>query len=61
MRKIYDLSEGAWDATVRPLVEWWGFGRIEKKPSIPSAAELRSLLTTVGFNKIEMTPIRALD
>ena len=25
-RRIYRLSEGAWDGTVNPLVDLWGFG-----------------------------------
>lgn len=51
-QKIFELSEGAWDATVGPLVDLWGFGSTEKKPTVPPADQLHSLRATVGFNRI---------
>jgi len=51
-RKIFELSGGAWDATVGPLVDLWGFGPTEKAPAVPPALRLDSLLAAVGFDKI---------
>ena len=31
-RKIHQLSEGAWDGTVNPLVDLWGFGPTQREP-----------------------------
>ena len=55
-RKIFDLSNGAWDATVAPLVDLWGFGPSGKTPSVPPPIQLQSVLATVGFNRIQITP-----
>jgi len=52
--RVFDLSGGAWDGTVMPLVDLWGFG--PKGPvSEPPAGELvRAGLEQVGFRKIEL-------
>jgi len=34
-RTIYRLSEGAWDGTVNPLVDLWGFRRTGRQNEIP--------------------------
>jgi thiamine biosynthesis lipoprotein len=51
---IYRLSEGAWDATVNPLVELWGFGSGPRKNKAPSQSEIAALLPDVGFSNIEI-------
>jgi FAD:protein FMN transferase len=51
---IYRLSEGAWDATVNPLVELWGFGPGPRKNKVPSQKEIDALLPDVGFSNIEV-------
>ena len=53
-RRIFELSGGAWDATVAPLVDLWGFGPPGKKPSIPSPARLQAVRKTVGFDNIDI-------
>ncbi|MBL6449818.1 FAD:protein FMN transferase [Fulvivirga sp. 29W222] len=50
-RSIYDLTEGAYDPTVMPLVNAWGFGP-EKKVEYDSAY-IDSLMQFVGFDKIK--------
>jgi thiamine biosynthesis lipoprotein len=55
-KKIHALSEGAWDATVAPLVDLWGFGPSGKTPAVPSAAQLQPILETVGFERIDVHP-----
>jgi thiamine biosynthesis lipoprotein len=53
-RKIYRLSEGAWDGTVNPLVDLWGFGPTQRQPQKPPAAEIKALLLKVGFDRIRI-------
>ena len=48
---VYDNTNGAFDPTVGPLVNIWGFG--PSGPELKDSVDIRNLLTTVGFNKIE--------
>ncbi len=51
--EVYQKSGGAFDPTVMPLVNYWGFGYTEKRPvtQVDSAA-VDSLLRFVGMNKV---------
>lgn len=49
-REMYKKSGGAYDPTIGPLVNAWGFGP-EKKSDMDSA-EVDSLLSIVGFDQI---------
>jgi thiamine biosynthesis lipoprotein len=51
---IYRLSEGAWDGTVGPLVDLWGFGRRGMRNDVPSPKEISKLLASVGFDNIRI-------
>jgi thiamine biosynthesis lipoprotein len=53
-RKIYQLSEGAWDGTVNPLVDLWGFGPTQRKIRMLPAGDIHALLPKVGFDHIEI-------
>ena len=53
-RKIHRLSEGAWDATVNPLVNLWGFGPTPKEPQIPAAGAIKAQLQYVGFDRLQI-------
>ena len=53
--RIYELSEGAWDGTVYPLVDLWGFGRTKKEKRVPLKKEIEDRLANVGFDKIEIS------
>jgi thiamine biosynthesis lipoprotein len=52
--KIFRLSQGAWDGTVDPLVNLWGFGRTDRKNKIPSKQEISEHLADIGFDNIEV-------
>ena len=52
-RRIYELSGGAWDGTVYPLVDLWGFGRTKKEKQVPQKKEIEDRLANVGFGKID--------
>lgn len=52
--KIHQLSEGAWDGTVNPLVDLWGFGPRQRQPQKPPEAEIKALMQTIGFDRIRV-------
>jgi len=52
--KIYQLSEGAWDGTVNPLVDLWSFGPTQRRPRKPPAAEIKARMQTIGFDRIRI-------
>ncbi len=49
-KEYYTLTGGAFDITVEPLVEAWGFGPARKKAAQPK--EVEDILKHVGMNKI---------
>lgn len=55
---LYELSSGAFDPTVMPIVNYWGFGYTPQKP-VTKVDTLRvdSLLTLVGMKKIKWSPV----
>lgn len=52
--RVYNLSNGAFDITVAPLVNYWGFGRLEASHHAESK-EIDSLRAFVGFEKVQLT------
>ncbi|RJQ74082.1 MAG: FAD:protein FMN transferase [Desulfobacteraceae bacterium] len=55
-REIHRLSQGAWDGTVDPLVDLWGFGKSGPlKNSIPPAQAIERARRQVGFNLIDIS------
>jgi thiamine biosynthesis lipoprotein len=53
-QKIHRLSSGAWDGTVNPLVDLWGFGRSGRQDRIPQQGEIAALLPDIGFANIDV-------
>jgi len=52
---IHKRTDGYFDPTVLPLVNYWGFGYAEKKPVAKvDSVLIDSLMQFVGFEKIEM-------
>ena len=53
--RVYALSGGAFDITVAPLVNYWGFGTKKPTPA-PSlkGMEVDSLRAFVGFDKVKL-------
>ena len=49
---IFHRTEGAWDGTIRPLVNLWGFGTGNMIEDIPSESDIKALLAHVGFDRI---------
>jgi thiamine biosynthesis lipoprotein len=54
--RVFELSGGAWDGTVRPLVDLWGFGPARAVAEPPPAAKIEALLSEIGFDAIEIRP-----
>ncbi len=52
---IHDLTKGAWDGTVHPLVNLWGFGQSQPIKKVPAQADISKALENVGFNHIEVS------
>jgi FAD:protein FMN transferase len=51
-RTVFQLTDGAWDGTVNPLVNLWGFTS-EKLPSnLPDKNKINKILPQIGFDKI---------
>jgi thiamine biosynthesis lipoprotein len=55
-RTIFEQSEGAWDGTVNPLVDLWGFGRAGRQLTAPQKAKIAALLPEIGFENIQIFP-----
>jgi FAD:protein FMN transferase len=53
---IGELSGGAYDVTVGPLVELWGFGPSRPRLDVPSAAAIRERQAQVGQQFIDLDP-----
>jgi thiamine biosynthesis lipoprotein len=51
---IHRLSDGAWDGTVNPLVDLWGFGRGGLKNKVPMESAISAILPNIGFENIEV-------
>ena len=54
-RQVYEQSSGAFDPTVMPLIETWGFGStmtVERLQSPPSATEIAQALALVDFESV---------
>ncbi|MDH3723767.1 MAG: FAD:protein FMN transferase, partial [Desulfobacteraceae bacterium] len=51
---IYQETGGAWDGTVKPLVDLWGFGKSENNYTIPEKSRIAAILSNIGFNNIEI-------
>ena len=52
--EVSEASGGAFDITIRPLVQAWGFGDGARISREPTPAELRLLLERVGWQRIRL-------
>ncbi len=51
--KVFSDSQGAFDPTVMPLVNLWGFG--SQKVSRPDSSKIDSIRNFIGFEKIQFS------
>lgn len=50
---ISQQSGGAFDITIKPLVDLWGFGAVKNKSSIPTDSEIKAALQHSSWQTIE--------
>ncbi len=55
--KVSELSNGAFDVTVGPLVELWGFGAGGTAQRVPSADAINAARARVGHSAIQLRPV----
>lgn len=53
-KKLYQITDGAWDGTVKPLVDLWGFGTHKNENKIPLPGAISLALSKIGFNHIDI-------
>ncbi len=53
-KQYYYLLNGSFDITIAPLLDLWGFGK-DSRNTVPSQAEIRSVLELVNFEQVEIT------
>jgi thiamine biosynthesis lipoprotein len=53
-RATFDRSEGSFDPTVMPLVNYWGFGYEGRNLTLVDTQTVDSLRTFVGFDKVSL-------
>ncbi len=58
--RIHALSRGAWDPTVRPLVDLWGFGPAPAADRVPDPEAIQAARRAVGFQQIRTGPNQTL-
>jgi thiamine biosynthesis lipoprotein len=52
--RISRLADGAFDVTVAPLVDLWGFGAIHPSQRIPAAEAIDAARVRVGYSHVEV-------
>ncbi len=53
-RAVSEASAGAFDVSVGPLVNLWGFGPAPSADDIPTADEIQTALARVGWRQLEV-------
>jgi len=60
-QKLYQETHGAWDGTVKPLVDLWGFGTKKTIDRIPDSSEITLALSKTGFHHIQLSENHAVS
>ena len=55
--KISNASDGAFDVTVGPLVNLWGFGPEGRAAAPPSEQQIENIMPLVGYRKLAVSTI----
>ncbi len=54
--EIHRITEGAWDGTLKPLIDLWGFGSKHVDRQVPEPSAIAQCLKTIGFQHIACFP-----
>ncbi len=52
--QVGNMTQGAFDITVGPLVEVWGFGASITGDKVPAKEDIKTLLAQTGFKKLQL-------
>lgn len=52
----HEQTAGAFEMTIRPLVNLWGFGAAEPRETAPSDEEIAGILSRIGSRFLEQSP-----
>ncbi len=55
-QQVFTLTEGAFDPTVGPLVDLWGFGPVDTQDRVPAQKDIDALMVDVGFDHLTFLP-----
>ncbi|MCB1671727.1 MAG: FAD:protein FMN transferase [Pseudomonadales bacterium] len=55
-REVSDLTDGAFDVTVGPLVNLWGFGPDASRDRVPSDQQIEAARAQVGYQHLQVNP-----
>ena len=58
-KKINAVTKGAFDVTIGPLVNLWGFGPMEESKNIPTSDDIVQHMRRVGMSKLGLEGSRA--
>jgi len=53
-KRIWELSDGAFDPTVAPLIKLWHFAEEPGEQSLPSDADIEQAISAIGFDQIDV-------
>jgi len=52
-RHVSELTGGAFDVTVAPLVDLWGFGPDDRQDRVPSPGEIAAMAARIGYTHVK--------
>ncbi len=53
-RELHDITGGAWDGTIKPVIHLWGFGNTNRPKAVPSPEAIAAALVKTGFEHIRV-------
>ena len=60
-KELHRMTGGAWDGTLKPLVDLWGFGTQGRADTVPDADEVNRIRAATGFDKITLPGVGAAE
>lgn len=53
--ELFRVTGRAWDGTIKPLVDIWGFSGPEDGRQVPEREEIKVVLKDIGFDRVEIS------